>query len=199
MILRVGCTLTGVQKKRGVACVCARWRGFVHLGAFLCFFCVFLCVFACENGLQKSANLRIIVQKYAFYATPPLVITLSACHPQRGKRHVQRHLLASVPFGLELLVLHHSRPQVACLRHPYRHTHSGTEKVPQRTSATKILPNFRVNFLVRFASKVLFYWPVPSNCSENSLVLFVRIFGSGALFWPLTRTCVRPCVAILGH
>ena len=32
---------------------------------------------------------------------------------------------------------------------------SGTEKVPQRTFATKISPNFRVNFLVRFASKPL--------------------------------------------
>ena len=30
---------------------------------------------------------------------------------------------------------------------------SGTEKVPQSTFATKISPNFRVNFLVRFASK----------------------------------------------
>ena len=32
---------------------------------------------------------------------------------------------------------------------------SGTEKVPQRTFATKISPNFRVNFLARFASKTL--------------------------------------------
>ena len=62
---------------------------------------------------------------------------------------------------------------------------SGTEKVPQRTCATKILPNFRVNFLVRFASKPWFYWVVPSNCSDNSLVLFVRFFGFGVLFLPL--------------
>ena len=34
----------------------------------------------------------------------------------------------------------------------------GTEEVPQRNYVTKILPNFRVNFLVRFASKPLFYW-----------------------------------------
>ena len=48
---------------------------------------------------------------------------------------------------------------------------SGTEQVPQRTCATKILLNFRGNFLVRFAaSQPLFYWLVPSNCSENSLV-----------------------------
>ena len=36
--------------------------------------------------------------------------------------------------------------------------HLGTEKVPQRNCVTKILPNVRVNFLVRFASKPLFYW-----------------------------------------
>ena len=56
---------------------------------------------------------------------------------------------------------------------------SGTEKVPQRTFATKILLNFRVNFLVRFASEPLFYWVVLSNYSEDSLALFVRIFGFG--------------------
>ena len=47
---------------------------------------------------------------------------------------------------------------------------------------TKISPSFRVNFLVRLASKPLFYWVVPSNCSENSLVLIVRIFGLWASF-----------------
>ena len=62
---------------------------------------------------------------------------------------------------------------------------SGTEKAPQRTCATKILPNFWVNFLTRFASKYLFYWVVPSNCSENSLAQFVRFFGFGVLLWPL--------------
>ena len=56
---------------------------------------------------------------------------------------------------------------------------SGTEKVPQSTCATKTLPNFRMNSLVRFASKPLFYWLVPSNCSESSLVLFVQFVG----FW----------------
>ena len=62
---------------------------------------------------------------------------------------------------------------------------SGTEKVPQKTFATKMLPNFRVNFLVRFASKSLFYWVLPSNCSENYLVLFVRFFGFGVPFLAL--------------
>ena len=63
---------------------------------------------------------------------------------------------------------------------------SGTEKVPQRNSATKILPNFQVNLLVRFASKSLFYQSVPwNNYSEHSLVLFVRPFGFVAPFRPL--------------
>ena len=38
-----------------------------------------------------------------------------------------------------------------------------------------------MNFLVRFASKHLFYWIMPSHCSENSLVPFVRFFGFGVL------------------
>ena len=55
---------------------------------------------------------------------------------------------------------------------------SGTEEVPQRTCATKILLSSWVNFLVRFASKPFFYWVVPLNCSENYLALF------GRFFWP---------------
>ena len=41
-------------------------------------------------------------------------------------------------------------------RQPNANASLGTEKVPQRTFATKILPNIRVNFLVRFASNPLF-------------------------------------------
>ena len=66
-----------------------------------------------------------------------------------------------------------------------------TEKVPQRNCVTKSLPNIWVNFLVRFASKPLFYWVMtgnPSNCSENSLVLFVRFFGFVGPFW-LLKDC----------
>ena len=63
----------------------------------------------------------------------------------------------------------------------------GQQKVPQRTCATKILPNFRENFLARFVSKPLFYWVVPSNCSENSLVQFVRLFGFEVLLAPEMR------------
>ena len=32
---------------------------------------------------------------------------------------------------------------------------------------------------------------VPSNCSENSLVLFVRFFGFGVRFWPLKKRQIR--------
>ena len=52
---------------------------------------------------------------------------------------------------------------------------SGTEKVPQRTFATKISPNFRVNFPARFASRPLFYWVVPSNCSENCKAVIAKL------------------------
>ena len=37
-------------------------------------------------------------------------------------------------------------------------TYLGDRKVPQRNSVTKILPNVRGNFLVRFASKPLFFF-----------------------------------------
>ena len=40
-------------------------------------------------------------------------------------------------------------------------------EVTGRTCATKKLPNFRMSFLARFASKPLFHWVVLSNCSEN--------------------------------
>ena len=50
----------------------------------------------------------------------------------------------------------------------------GTEKVPQRNCVTKNLPNVRVNFLVRFASKPLFYWVMTGNPRE----LFRNFFGA---------------------
>ena len=56
----------------------------------------------------------------------------------------------------------------------------GTEKVPQRKCVTKILPNVRVNFLVRFASKPLFDWIMTGNLLE----LFRKFFGAvRAIFW----------------
>ena len=54
---------------------------------------------------------------------------------------------------------------------------SGTEKVPQRTWATKILPNFRVNFRLLFASKTLVLL-------GSALELFRKFFGAvRANFW----------------
>ena len=50
----------------------------------------------------------------------------------------------------------------------------GTEKVPQRNCVTKLSPNVRVNFLVRFASKPLFYWVM----TGNPLELFRKFFGA---------------------
>ena len=111
--------------------------------------------------------------------------------------HVGPEILHPIPWGLEegppeshpvalksiaLNVLHFG----ASVSHTFILilVDSRSEKVPQRTCATKILPNFRVNFLVRFASKPLLCWPVPSNRSEDSLVLFVRFFGFEVSFWP---------------
>ena len=64
----------------------------------------------------------------------------------------------------------------------------GTEKVPPRNCVRKILPNGRVNFLVRFASRPLFYWVL----TGNPLELFKKIiwccscdfFGFVSPFWP---------------
>ena len=56
---------------------------FCAIFAVLRFFVRFCALFSCQNGLQKSANLRIIAQKCAskrFYAIPPLVIPPFACH-----------------------------------------------------------------------------------------------------------------------
>ena len=58
---------------------------------------------------------------------------------------------------------------------------SWTEKVPQRTFATKILPNFQVNFVARFASKPLFYW----------VVALQKFIGFEVLFRPLTEDVFR--------
>ena len=61
-----------------------------------------------------------------------------------------------------------------------------TGKVSQRNFATKILPNIRVNFLVRFASKPLFYGVM--TC--NPLELFRKFFGA-------VRAMFRLCEPLL--
>ena len=57
---------------------------------------------------------------------------------------------------------------------------SRTETVAQRAFATKISPNFRVNLLVRFASKPLFCQVM----TGYPLELFRKVFGAvRAIFW----------------
>ena len=62
---------------------------------------------------------------------------------------------------------------------------SGTEKAPQRNNVTKIVPNFRVNFLVRFASKALFCLAMHSNCSANCYWCCSRDVLACGFFWPV--------------
>ena len=59
---------------------------------------------------------------------------------------------------LSAVLVNEPFPQALSFPFPENHLwlQSGTEKVPQRTFATKISPNFRANFLVLFASKPLF-------------------------------------------
>ena len=56
----------------------------------------------------------------------------------------------------------------------------GDRKGTTKKGVTKILPNVRVNFLVRFASKPLFYWIT----AGNPLEMFRQFFGAvRANFW----------------
>ena len=49
----------------GVACICAKWRVFVHFCAFLRFFVRFCAFFPTKMGCKKASNLRRILQKCA--------------------------------------------------------------------------------------------------------------------------------------
>ena len=106
----------------------------------------------------------------------------------RGKNGAD-HSFGMPPEVWDVIDMNFQIEPGAVLQHTYQENQDqGRKKVPQRACATKMLPNFRVNFLVRFASKPLFYWVLPSKCSEIYLVLFVRFFGHGVLFWPLKDT-----------
>ena len=64
---------------------------------------------------------------------------------------------------------------------------SGTEKVPQKNFCDKDLAGLLGElFGCDLPQNPLFYWVVPSNCSENSLVLFVRFCWVWGSFWFLT-------------
>ena len=73
----------------GVACVCAKWCVFVYFCAFLRFFVRFCAFFSYQNGLQKSANWRIIVQKYAkgVFMQDPFSYTPFCMSPRDGHRN----------------------------------------------------------------------------------------------------------------
>ena len=72
------------------------------------------------------------------------------------------------------------------------HSKNARKKVPRRNCVTKILRNVRVNFLVRFASKPLFYWLRPSNPLE----LFSKFFGAVcAMLW-LCDSLLTPRVQV---
>ena len=65
-------------------------------------------------------------------------------------------------MAYELRLLCHTKPDFYAICTVFMGGGGGlpfleTEKVPQRNCVTKILPNVRLNFLVRFASKPLFY------------------------------------------
>ena len=53
-----------------------------------------------------------------------------------------------------------------------------------------------MNFLVRFGSKPLFYWVVPSTCSESSFVLFASFFGGTCLAFELCSGVAVRCAAL---
>ena len=63
----------------------------------------------------------------------------------------------------------------------------GTEKVPQRKCATKILPNVWANFLVRLASNPLFCWVMtrqpPAFVQKNLWCCSCDFLALWVLFW----------------
>ena len=87
------------------------------------------------------------------------------------------------------------------LKHDLHFHGSGTEKVPQRTCATEILPNIRVNFLVRFASRGLVLLGSALELFRNFFGAVRAIFGFGCFLalekcqspWPtkVPKKCLR--------
>ena len=71
----------------GVACVCAKWRVFVHFCAFLRFLVRFCAFFLPKWPAEKRkfAHNRAKMCKKRFYAIPPLVIPPFACHRNESR------------------------------------------------------------------------------------------------------------------
>ena len=80
--------------------------------------------------------------------------------PSRGRPLPHRKVSGLKSLGLGSFFVPDVRPM------HFPRFFGGTEKVPQKNCVTKILPNIRVNFLVRFASKPLFYWVMTGNPLE---------------------------------
>ena len=59
----------------------------------------------------------------------------------------------------------------------------GQKRYPKELLPQRFRRTFGVNFLVRFASKPLVLLGSALELFRNSLVLFVRSFGFGVLFW----------------
>ena len=59
------------------------------------------------------------------------------------------------------------------------------KKAPQRTFATKFLPNFRVNFRARFASKPLFFFFWGGGGEGSALESLRKFFGTVRAFFGL--------------
>ena len=93
--LKIGGTQTGTETNRyqnatfswvranggiingGVACVCAKWRVFVHFCAFLRFSVRFFLLPKWPAEKRKIAHNRAKMCKKRFYAIPPLVILVT--------------------------------------------------------------------------------------------------------------------------
>ena len=73
----------------GVACVCAKWRVFVHFARFCAFLCVSVRFFLPKWPAEKRefAHNRAKMCKKRFYAIPPWVIPAFACHWVWGVIH----------------------------------------------------------------------------------------------------------------
>ena len=105
-----------------------------------------------ENFLDNSVTDQDLKRWESFVAcfalfVPCLVLDLKLFGAILQRIHPYKGVHESEPP-----CLHHFR----CYKRS-EHQLSGTKKVPQRNYVTKIVPNFWVNFLVRFASNPLFY------------------------------------------
>ena len=145
------------------------------------------------SQLYSSGSLRLCPQTstccialctFAWICCPQLP------HPQ-PKKEMHGTSFSNTGGRVQILPLCNSIPHVCRLSAPLGM--ALCPELPQRKCVTKILPNVRVNFLVRFAPKSLFYWDNPFELFRIFLVLFVR-FLALCPFWLLTLS-LSDCVA----